>query len=444
MQDPVRLARFLAESLTAGPWEADALRQRGEDLLARPAKWLPPLIDRLLAAFPAGGRPPTERVAAFLERDRGLERARARRRGVALAGRTLAPPVMAPAVGPPQGWAVPAIATPAVLAQTLGLDVGELDWFADRQGRATRGGAGSGPLGHYRYRWQPKRSGTPRLVEAPKPRLKAIQRAVVRTILDRIPPHDAAHGFRKGRSIRTHAAPHVNRPFLLALDLADFFPTITAARVRAVFHTAGYPEDVADQLAGLCTNRVPRAVWDEPACPLRGPDHWRIRRVYAAPHLPQGAPSSPALANLVAYRLDARLTGLAAAVGARYSRYADDLVFSGGDDLARGYRRVVVQVGAIARDEGFALQHRKTRVLRQGVRQRVTGVVVNRHPNVPRDAYDALKATLHNCVHHGPASQNHADHPDFRAHLAGRIAHVEMLNPARATRLQALFQRIAW
>jgi hypothetical protein len=82
--------------------------------------------------------------------------------------------------------------------------------------------------------------------------------------------------------------------------------------------------------------------------------------------------------------------------------------------------------------------------MRPGVCQRVTGVVVNAHPNVGRDVYDLLKATLHNCVRHGPAAQNRAGHSDFRAHLAGRVAHVTMLNPARGDRLQALFDRIAW
>jgi hypothetical protein len=208
--------------------------------------------------------------------------------------------------------------------------------------------------------------------------------------------------------------------------------------------TAGYPEAVARLLAGLCTNRVPAHVWSDRAIPLSGPGLWRMRRLYAQPHLPQGAPSSPALANLAAYRLDARLAGLADSLGARYTRYADDLAFSGGADLARAARRVIARVGAIAHEEGFAVQHHKTRVMRPGVCQRVTGVVINAYPNVARDRFDVLKATLHNCVRHGPAAENRAGHPDFRAHLAGRIAHVAMLNPARGNRLQALFAQIAW
>ena len=234
-------------------------------------------------------------------------------------------------------------------------------------------------------------------------------------------------------------APHVGRRVVLKMDLRDFFPSITAARVLAVFMTAGYPEDVARLLAGLCTNTVPREVMRamEQASPARGPEAWRSRRLFDEPHLPQGAPTSPALANLCAYRLDVRLRGLAEAAGADYTRYADDLVFSGDDEFARSVRSFHIRVAAIALEEGFAVQHHKTRAMRQGVRQKAAGVVLNRHPNVPREDFDRLKATLHNCLKHGPAGQDRAGLPDFRAHLMGRIAHVAALNPARGERLKA-------
>jgi hypothetical protein len=442
IKTPRSIARELAEVLVAGPWQGDDLLARGSRALVRRGRWFRPLTERLLAAFPAGPRPCATRVAAFLSQDPGFQRACQSPDGVAISDRRRVPPVMAPAPGAPAGWPVPAIVTPAALADRLGLDPGVLDWFADCQAREARGP--DGPLRHYRYRWQAKRSGSARLVESPKSRLKAIQRALLRAVLDPIPPHDAAHGFRTGRSVRTHVAPHVAQPVVVTLDLCDFFPTITAARVVALFLTAGYPEAVARRFAGLCTNSVPADVWSDPACPFHGPDFWQVRRLYRQPHLPQGAPTSPALANLAAYRLDARLAGLAAALGARYTRYADDLAFSGGPALGRAVERVLAEVGAIALEEGFAVQHRKTRVMHRAVCQRVAGVVINAHPNVARDVYDTLKATLHNCVRHGPAAQNRAGHPDFRAHLSGRIAHVAMLNPARARRLQTLFERIAW
>jgi len=118
-------------------------------------------------------------------------------------------------------------------------------------------------------------------------------------------------------------------------------------------------------------------------------------------------------------------------------------VFSGDEAFARSVQRFTVHVAAIAL-EVFLVQHRKTRVMRQGVRQQAAGVVLNRHPNVARSEYDQLKAILHNCFRHGPAGQNRAGVPDLRAHLLGRIAHVAMLNPQRGERLKQIFEQIAW
>jgi hypothetical protein len=348
---------------------------------------------------------------------------------------------MAPADGAPAAWPVPELATPAALAEWLGLSLPELDWFADYQGRQAR--APEGPLRHYTYRWLPKRSGTPRLLEIPKPRLKRLQRRVLDGILAHVPAHEAAHGYRRGRSVLSYAAPHCGRAVVLRFDLRDFFPAVRASRVHALFRTAGYPTAVARLLTGLCTSRVPADVREGPAAGEPYLPH-AARRLYASPHLPQGAPTSPALANLCAYRLDCRLAGLAAELAARYTRYADDLAFSGGEGLERGARRFQVAVCRVALEEGFEVNTRKSRFMRRGVRQQLTGVVLNVHPNVARRAFDELKATLTNCVRQGPASQNRAGRPDFRAHLAGRVAHVARLNPARGRRLRALFERVAW
>ena len=339
--------------------------------------------------------------------------------------------------------------TPGALAGALGLSTGVLDAFADPRGFGARGDRGR--LGHYVYTWRPKADGSARLIESPKPRLKAVQRRVLDDFLDAIPPHDAAHGFRRGRSVRTFAAPHAGQAMVLRVDLCDFFATVGAARVAAVWRTAGYPEPVARLLAGLCTNRVPTSVFNGLARgdgsgdgPEATAAAWRSRRKFAAPHLPQGAPTSPALANLAAYRLDARLAGLAEASGAVYTRYADDLAFSGGDDFARGVARFQASVFALAIEEGFEVNPRKTRPMRRGVRQRLAGVVVNAHPNVARDDYDRLKATLHNCLTLGPDAQDRDRLGDLRARLTGRVAHVAMLNPARGAKLRAILDRIAW
>jgi hypothetical protein len=142
--------------------------------------------------------------------------------------------------------------------------------------------------------------------------------------------------------------------------------------------------------------------------------------LYARPHLPQGAPTSPALANLCAYRADCRLAGLAKRAGTEYSRYADDPAFSGDEAFARHAERFSIYAAAILHEEGFAVNHRKTRIMRQGVRQHLAGLAVSQRVNVIRADFDRLKATLTNCARLGPESQNRDAHASFRAHLGPR------------------------
>jgi hypothetical protein len=302
-------------------------------------------------------------------------------------------------------------------------------------------------LRNYRYALIPRQSGLPRVLEAPKARLKEVQRWILREILDHVPAHEAAHGFTPGRSALTHAGRHTGRAVVLRLDLQDFFASISAARVFGIFRTLGYAPSVAHVLTGLTTNTIPQAVWHvvpAPADPrLVQPRFW-LGRQLATPHLPQGAPTSPALANLAAFKLDRRLTGLAGALELRYSRYADDLTFSGSGRLRRGRARFEALVAEIARGEGFTLNPRKSVLRGRAGRQSVCGVVVNVTPNVTRSDYDTLKAILHNAARHGPDSQNRAGIADFEAHLHGRISWVASLNPARGEKLRQRFAEISW
>jgi RNA-directed DNA polymerase len=430
------IAENLAAALLSGPWELEGLVARAAEACGRKARWLRPLVRRLLADV---AEHPGERASPVLARwlvaDRGFS-AKAPR----VFGRVFwTTPTMAPAAPAAASWNLPELATPAALADWLGLELTELAWFADRHGREAKTPAG--PLRHYSYRWLPKAGGNWRLLEAPKPRLKDVQRQLLHEILERIPPHDAAHGFRRGRSILTFASPHCGRALVLRFDLQHFFASVPASRVHGLFASVGYPIKVARVLTGLCTNTVPANVWDEhPAGSSAIEDERRFR----APHLPQGAPTSPALANICAYRLDRRLSGLAKSVGATYTRYADDLAFSGDERLGSCIKRLRVGVCAIALEEGFELRLRKSRVMRRGVCQHLAGVVVNARPNVRRQDYELLKAILTNCVRRGPASQNRGNRVNFREHLLGRIAHVGMLNRARGARLRGLFDRICW
>jgi hypothetical protein len=228
------------------------------------------------------------------------------------------------------------------------------------------------------------------------------------------------------------------------MDIGDFFPSIPAARIEALFRTVGYPEPVAALLSGLCTNTAPRALWKQPIPDTDPAILHEARSLYTRPHLPQGAPTSPALANLCLWRADCRLSGLAQSAGAQYTRYADDLAFSGGEDFDRCARRFSLHAAAILLEEGFAANHRKTRLMRQSGRQHLAGLVTNQRINLARDDFDTLKAILTNCIRHGPQSQNHESHPHFREHLEGRVAFVQTIHAVKGKRLRALFDRIDW
>lgn len=175
---------------------------------------------------------------------------------------------------------------------------------------------------------------------------------------------------------------------------------------------------------------------------LAGPPPPRRRLV--SPHLPQGAPTSPALANLAAFGLDRRLAGLAAALGLTYTRYADDLTFSGASGLVRAATGLRTKVTLIAAEEGFTVNERKSTFVVRAGRQTVCGLVVNERPNVTRDEYDTLRAILHNAARDGPESQNRAGVADFSAHLLGRIAWIASVNPARGAKLRRRFAQIQW
>lgn len=436
----------LANSILAGDANPEAIVARLIRTLGRSWRWIKPLVRRYSGAFGSGTRPRRKAVVRFLKHDEGIYRALRLYGNQIRIAEWICEPNRMLAVREARAWNLPAIESIGGLAEWLGITPSETAWFADLRRNMARLGPEdyAGPLSHYHYRILAKEGGAIRLIEAPKERLKRLQKRILGEILEKIPVHPAVHGFCRGRSIKTFAAPHVGQRVVLRMDLRDFFPTISAPRIQAMFRTAGYPEPVANLLGGLCTNVVPRALWKEKGSgldPLRMAD---ARSLYAWPHLPQGAPSSPALANICAYRVDCRLTGLAEACGAAYTRYADDLAFSGGEMFERGVERFGIRAAAILLEEGFAVHHRKTRIMRQGVRQYLAGVVANERLNVPRSDYDRLKAILTNCIRHGPSSQNREAHADFRAHLAGRVSFVEMVNAPRGAKLRSLMERIQW
>ncbi len=314
---------------------------------------------------------------------------------------------------------LPVLATPKDVAEALEISIPSLRWLCYHQEAVGRS--------HYVYFEIPKRSGGKRLLAAPHRRLAAAQRWILDNILAVLDVEEPAHGFVKGRSVASNAAPHVGRDVVLNFDLQDFFPSITFGRVRGVFETLGYSPAVATILALLCTE-----------CPRRkityaGETYWVS---VGARGLPQGACTSPALSNRVARRLDRRLQGMASKHGWAYTRYADDLTFSAPEGHRKGIPLLMARVRHIVGEESFALNVRKGRIQRKGRRQTVTGIVVNDKPGLDRREVRRLRAILHQAGKTGLAAQNREGREDFEAWLRGKIAYLSMIDRDKGQRMR--------
>jgi retron-type reverse transcriptase len=210
------------------------------------------------------------------------------------------------------------------------------------------------------------------------------------------------------------------------MDLEAFFPSITFPRVRNVFVRAGYSPAVATILALLCTEAPRKQVQ------YAGQTYF----VATGPRsLPQGACTSPALSNQVARRLDKRLQGIAKKLSASYTRYADDITFSGNEELKEKVGYAMARIRHIAQDEGFAVNEQKSRVQRRNSAQEVTGLVVNDRPAVPRKVIRRLRAILHSAKATGLAAQNKEGRTNFSSWLQGMIAYVGMVQPELGQRM---------
>jgi retron-type reverse transcriptase len=327
-----------------------------------------------------------------------------------------------------QAAGLPVLAAPADVAQALGISISRLRWLAFH--------SDASDIVHYVRFTVPKKSGGVRELLAPHRELAKSQRWIFQNIVQGLATHPAAHGFVRGRSIRSNALPHVGRRVVVNADLKDFFPTITFHRVRGAIQQLGYSPAAATILALLCTESPRRTV------EYAG----RSFHVATGPRaLPQGACTSPALSNLIARRLDSRLSGIAAKLGWNYTRYADDLSFSADaaadPEKKTGY--LLARIRHIAEDEGFLVNEQKTRVLKQSTAMAVTGVIVNERPGVRRRDVRRLRAILRNAKRHGLASQNRANDPQFEARLRGQIAFVQMINPDQGRPLRAAFDAIS-
>ena len=300
------------------------------------------------------------------------------------------------------------------LARALNVTVKQLRHFSIHRHRETSP--------HYVCFAIPKRGGGQRLIYAPKRRLKEIQRRLHVLLTARLPTSSVAHGFLPQRSVGTNAAPHVGKKFVLKLDLKDCFPSIHFGRVRGLFISFGYGYPVATVLAVLMTE-----------CPRQPVEiDGSLFHVPVGPRAcVQGAPTSPSLCNAVLLRLDHRLQGLAKKFGFAYTRYADDLTFSGDDaSCAKALHRLIKKIVA---DEGWRLNSDKTRLLRRAQRQRVAGVVVNHTLGLSRQERRKLRAAIHQFAKSGDSSSAHR--------LRGKVAYLRMLNAQQAAPLEAALQK---
>ena len=235
----------------------------------------------------------------------------------------------------------------------------------------------------------PKRSSGERLIQAPNAELKKLQRQILNRLLKRLKIHPAATGFEKKHSIVTNALAHVGAEVVLRMDVKGFFASTTEDRVRAYLYGIGWGQEAADIIIRLCTYNGA---------------------------LPQGAPTSPRLSNLINFELDARLDGWAKLAGAMYTRYADDITFSfqdlnkseiesapqnqltlervpriiHGHDVLTSTIRITKKILA---EYGYTLHiKQKLNIRRRHQQQKVTGLVVNEKVTLPRKTRRWLRA----------------------------------------------------
>ena len=316
------------------------------------------------------------------------------------------------------GQSLPLIGSAAELAQAMGITLNELRFLCYQRDVST--------LSHYQRFSIPKKSGGERIISAPMPRLKRAQYWLLVNILDKVPVTDSAQGFVKERNIVSNALPHVGKAVIINLDLENFFPSISYPRVKGIYRQLGYSEEVAT-LCALLSTEAPTATYEL--------DGQRYYVKTGGAELPQGAPTSPALSNLLCRRLDKRLRGTAAKLGFVYSRYADDLTFSSTGADNKVIKQLLWRVRKIIAAEGLKIHPKKTQVMRPHQRQEVTGVVVNQRPSVCRNELKKFRALLFQIDKDGPDGKQWRNGNLFDS-IAGYANFVAMVNPDKGKPLQ--------
>lgn len=279
---------------------------------------------------------------------------------------------------------------------------------------------------HYQRFYMPKKSGGKRLISAPMPRLKKAQNWVLHHILYQVDLHNAAHGFVPSKSIVSNAAQHVGKDLVINLDFQNFFPTFTYKRVKGCFQALGYSAQLSTIFALLCTEPLVDEV------EIDGQDYFVQK---GERFLPQGAPSSPALTNILCRKLDKRLAGVAQKLNLSYSRYADDLTFSSNDGNKVDIAKLLWLVHKIVEEEGLVVHPDKTRIMRKGNRQEVTGIVVNEQLSISRKELHKFRALLFQIEKNGLKDKSWGNTSNLLSAIHGFANYLKMVNPEKHHKL---------
>lgn len=263
------------------------------------------------------------------------------------------------------------------LAKAMGISVNELRFLAFSRKNSK--------ISHYKRFKVAKKTGGFRLISAPMPRLKKTQHFILENILNKVTVHEKAHGCVLQKSIVSNAQFHVNKAVVINQDLQNFFPSVTYKRIKGVYKSLGYSEQLAVVFALLCSE--PKVL----DISLLGENYYAQR---GERFLPQGSPCSPAITNILCKKLDFRLDGLAEKYGFTYSRYVDDITFSGNAEQLPKITAILKYSKKIIKEENFKLHPDKLRVMKRNQRQEVTGIVVNEKVNINKKSLKRFRALL--------------------------------------------------